>query len=57
MNATAHETTFTVEPARWMVAQSGTTRPAVSSPTSFRRTHRSVTGIVAADEQMVSAVK
>ena len=57
MNATAHETTFTVEPARWMVAQSGATSPVVSSLMPFFRTHRMVTGIVAADEQIVSAVK
>ena len=57
MSPIEYRTMFVIEPARWTFAQSGTTRSAVSSETPFLSVWRSVTGIVAADEQQPKPVK
>ncbi len=48
---------FEVEPARWIVAHSGTVKEATASDTPFFLVWASVTGIVAADEEVPSAVR
>ena len=48
---------FNVLPDKWMVAQSGITKPAMSSLTPFFTVWRRVTGIVAADDWVPNAVK
>ena len=54
--ATAQHTIFSVEPDMCMVAHSGTTKPAVSRLTPMRIVRSSVTGMVAADDCVPSAV-
>ncbi len=56
MTATAQATILRVLPARWMVAQRGTVKPAISGRTPFFNAHCKVTGIVAADDCVPSAV-
>ena len=48
---------FDVEPARWIVAHSGTVKEATASDTPFFFVWRSVTGMVAAEEEVPSAVR
>ena len=48
---------FDVEPARWMVAHSGTVKEATASDTPFLFVCASVTGIVAAEEDVPRAVR
>ena len=55
--AKAKEKIFEVEPARWMVAHSGTVKEATASDTPFLLVCASVTGIVAADEDVPNAVR
>ena len=57
IRARAQETIFSVLPARWIVAQRGTVKEATPSLTPFFFAWASVTGIVAADEAVPSAVK
>ena len=59
MNITANENAviFIIEPARWIVAHSGTTKLATASLTLLRFTCSNVTGIVAADDEVPRAVK
>ena len=45
-----------VEPARWMVAHSGTTKPATGLLTPLASAHLRVTGIVASDDDVPRAV-
>ena len=52
IKATAQATIFSMLPDMWMLAQSGTTNPATSSSTPFFFTCWSVTGIVAADDDV-----
>ena len=56
MSAMEHETSLTVEPARCTVAQSGMTKSAISGRTPLAMVWARVTGIVAADEDVPSAV-
>ena len=44
-------------PERWMVAQSGMTKALMPSLTPLRRAPASVTGMVAAEEEVPRAVK
>ena len=53
----AQQVIFIIEPERWMVAQSGMVNPAMPSVTPFFKVCFNVTGIVAADEEVPSAVK
>ena len=46
-----------VSPAKWIVAPKGTTKSFTSSLTSFFSTHCNVTGIVAAEDWVPTAVK
>ena len=57
-NSTAmeNETIFTVEPARWIVAHSGTTNEAIGRRTPSSRVWRRVTGMVAAEDEVPRAV-
>ena len=48
---------FDVEPARWRVAHSGTVKEATASDTPFLFVCASVTGIVAAEEDVPRAVR
>ena len=48
---------FTMEPDKWMVAHRGTTKPATEPETPFFLVDASVTGIVAADDDVPRAVK
>ena len=48
---------FMAEPDMWMVAQSGTTKPAMPSLTPLVMVCLSVTGMVAADDEVPKAVK
>ena len=48
---------FIIEPAMWMVAQSGTQKLAISSLTPFFFVCSSVTGMVAALDEVPKAVK
>ena len=57
ISANAHDTIFIVLPERWMVAQSGMTKPAMSLLTPLLMVWRSVTGMVAADDCVPRAVK
>ena len=57
ISASAHATIFIVLPERWIVAHRGMTNPAVSSFTPFLTVCFSVTGMVAADDCVPSAVK
>ena len=57
MIATAKVVIFSVEPARWIVAHSGTTKSAIASGTPLRLVHSVVTGIVAAEELVPRAVR
>ena len=57
ISATAQATIFSVLPDRWMVAQSGTLKPAISSLTPLATVCLRVTGIVAAEEEVPRAVK
>ena len=57
MSANAHATIFSILPDMWMVAQSGTVKPAMSSLTPLFLVCSSVTGIVAAEDWVPSAVK
>ena len=57
MIATENSTIFRVEPARWIVAHSGTTNPATEERTPLASVHLRVTGIVAADDDVPSAVR
>lgn len=52
----AQQVIFIIEPDRWMVAQRGTVNPAMPSVTPFFSVCFNVTGIVAADEEVPSAV-
>ena len=54
--ASAHDVIFIADPERWIVAQSGMVNPAILSDTPFLRVCASVTGIVAADDDVPSAV-
>jgi len=54
--ASAQATIFIIEPERWIVAQSGTTNDAISGRTPSFRVCASVTGIVAAEDCVPSAV-
>ncbi len=54
--ATAQATILSVLPARWIVAHSGTVKPAISGRTPLRRAHCRVTGIVAAEDCVPRAV-
>ena len=56
MTARAQATIFIIEPDRWMVAQSGMTNDATSGRTPSSRVRSSVTGIVAAEDWVPSAV-
>ena len=49
-------TIFTVEPARWTVAQSGITNEAIGRRTPVLIDWRRVTGMVAAEDEVPSAV-
>ena len=53
----AQQVIFIIEPERWIVAQSGMVKPAMPSVTPFFRVCFSVTGMVAAEEEVPSAVK
>ena len=53
----AQQVIFIIEPAMWMVAQSGTQKLAISSLTPFFFVCRSVTGMVAALDEVPKAVK
>jgi hypothetical protein len=55
--ASAQAVIFIAEPGMCMVAQSGTVNPAMSSLTPFLRVWRRVTGMVAAEDDVPSAVK
>ena len=57
ISATAHATIFNILPDKWIVAQSGTTKPAIALLTPFFSVCFRVTGMVAADEDVPSAVK
>lgn len=57
IRAKAQATIFMVLPERWMVAQRGMTKPAMSLSTPFLMVWRNVTGMVAADYCVPSAVK
>lgn len=57
MSATPTDVSVIVEPDKWIVAQSGTTKLATPSSTLFAFAWRSVTGIVAADDCVPMAVK
>ena len=57
ISANAHATIFSVDPDICIVAHSGTVKPAISSFTPIFIVCRSVTGIVAADDCVPSAVK
>ena len=53
----AQQVIFIIEPDRWMVAQSGTQKLAISSLTPIFFVRRRVTGIVAALDEVPKAVK
>lgn len=53
----AQHVIFIAEPDIWIVAHSGTENPATPSDTPFFNVWRIVTGIVAADDDVPSAVK
>ena len=55
--AKAQAVIFIALPLRWIVAQSGTTKPATSLLTPFFSVCFSVTGMVAADELVPNAVR
>ena len=55
--ANANEKIFEVEPARWIVAHNGIVKDATASDTPFFFVWRSVTGMVAADEEVPRAVR
>ena len=55
--ANANEKIFEVEPARWIVAHSGLVKDATASDTPFFFVWRSVTGMVAAEEEVPRAVR
>lgn len=57
INASAHATIFSVLPDKCIVAHNGTTNPATPSSTPLATVWRSVTGMVAADDDVPSAVK
>ena len=57
INASAHATIFSVLPDKCIVAHNGTTNPATPSSTPLAIVWRSVTGMVAADDDVPSAVK
>ena len=57
VNTMAKAKIFDVEPARWMVAHSGTVKEATASDTPFLFVCASVTGIVAAEEDVPRAVR
>ena len=57
IKATEQAVIFSMLPARWMVAQSGIVKPAISSLTPFFRVCARVTGMVAAEEEVPRAVK
>ena len=50
IKAKAQATIFSVLPERWIVAQSGMTKPAISADTPFFFVCSKVTGMVAADD-------
>ena len=54
--ANAQATIFIIDPERWIVAQSGTTNDASWGRTPSRRVCARVTGMVAADDCVPSAV-
>ena len=56
MIANENRTIFMVEPDRWIVAHRGMVNPATRSSTPLRAAHLSVTGMVAAEEDVPSAV-
>ena len=56
MIATAKVVIFRVEPARWIVAPSGISKSAIASGMPLRLVHSTVTGMVAAEELVPSAV-
>lgn len=53
----AQQVIFIIDPERWMVAQSGMVNPAMPSVTPFFKVCFRVTGMVAADDDVPSAVK
>lgn len=53
----AQQVIFIIEPAMWMVAHSGTVKPAMPSFTPFFNVCLSVTGMAAADDEVPRAVK
>ncbi len=53
----AQQVIFIIDPERWMVAQSGMVNPAMPSVTPFFKVCFSVTGMVAADDDVPNAVK
>ena len=53
----AQHVIFIIEPDIWIVAHSGIVKPAISSLTPFFMVRRSVTGIVAALDDVPKAVK
>ena len=57
ISATAQAVIFMQLPDIWIVAHNGTVNPAISSLTPILTHCRSVTGIVAADDWVPSAVK
>ena len=57
INASAHATIFSVLPDKCIVAHNGTTNPATPSSTPLAIVWRSVTGMVAADDDVPSAVE
>ena len=57
IRARAHATIFSVLPDMWIVEQSGTVKPAISSDTPFFLVCSKVTGMVAAEDWVPRAVK
>jgi len=55
-SAIEHATIFNVLPARWIVAHNGTVKTAIFSRTPFFSVDAKVTGIVAAEDEVPSAV-
>ena len=53
----AQQVIFIIEPGMWIVAQRGIVNPATSSLTPFFLVLSSVTGMVAADDEVPSAVR
>ena len=55
--ATANDVTDIIEPDKWIVAQSGTQNSLISLLTPLFLAHSTLTGIVAADDCVPTAVK